>query len=77
MIRLWAPTLQWCLLAKGEIDGMVLYNSEGEDLYSGILMVKEAGGVVVDFNGRHLRVWLMSRILSPATLLIKRNWYSW
>jgi myo-inositol-1(or 4)-monophosphatase len=51
MMRLWAPTLQWCMLAKGDIDGIVLYNSEGDDLYSGILMVKEAGGVVVDFEG--------------------------
>ncbi len=51
MIRLWAPTLQWCMLAKGDIDGIVLYNSEGDDLYSGILMVKEAGGIVIDFEG--------------------------
>lgn len=46
MLRLWAPTLQWCMLAKGDIDGIVLYNSEGDDLYSGILMVKEAGGLL-------------------------------
>ena len=51
MLRLWAPTLQWCMLAKGDIDGIVLYNSEGDDLYSGLLMVKEAGGIVVDFEG--------------------------
>lgn len=51
MMRLWAPTLQWCMLAKGDIDGIVLYNSEGDDLYSGLLMVKEAGGIVVDFDG--------------------------
>lgn len=34
MIRLWAPTLQWCMLAN-----------------SGILMVKEAGGIVIDYDG--------------------------
>ncbi|AZN40980.1 inositol monophosphatase family protein [Paenibacillus albus] len=51
MLRLWAPTLLWCMLAKGNLDGIVLYNSEGDDLYSGLLMVKEAGGVVVDFDG--------------------------
>jgi len=51
MMRLWAPTLQWCMLAKGDIDGIVLYNSEGDDLYSGILMVKEAGGIVIDYEG--------------------------
>ncbi|MBP1990564.1 inositol monophosphatase family protein [Paenibacillus eucommiae] len=52
MMRLWAPTLQWCMLAKGDLDGIILYNSEGEDLYSGMLMVKEAGGLVIDYEGR-------------------------
>jgi myo-inositol-1(or 4)-monophosphatase len=51
MIRLWAPSLQWCMLAKGDLDGIVLYNSEGDDLYAGVLMVKEAGGLVIDFDG--------------------------
>lgn len=51
MIRLWAPTIQWSMLAKGDLDGIILYNSEGDDLYSGILMVKEAGGIVMDFEG--------------------------
>jgi myo-inositol-1(or 4)-monophosphatase len=51
MIRLWAPSLQWCMLAKGDLDGIVLFNSEGDDLYAGILMVKEAGGLVMDFDG--------------------------
>jgi myo-inositol-1(or 4)-monophosphatase len=50
-LRLWEPTVQWCMLAKGDIDGIVLYNSEGDDLYSGVLMVKEAGGIVIDFHG--------------------------
>jgi myo-inositol-1(or 4)-monophosphatase len=51
ILRLWAPTIQWCMLAKGDIDGIVLYNSEGDDLYSGVLMVQEAGGIVIDFAG--------------------------
>ncbi|WP_442602646.1 inositol monophosphatase family protein [Paenibacillus sp. KN14-4R] len=51
MLRLWAPTLLWCMVAKGDMDGIVLYRSAGADLYSGILMVQEAGGVVVDFEG--------------------------
>lgn len=55
MMRLWAPTLQWCMLAKGDLDGIILYNSEGDDLYSGILMVKEAGGIVIDFEGNEFR----------------------
>lgn len=51
MMRLWAPTLQWTMLARGDLDAIIVYNSEGEDLYSGILMVKEAGGVIFDYDG--------------------------
>lgn len=51
MIRLWAPTIQWCMLANGDLDGIILYNSPGEDLLPGILMVKEAGGIVIDYEG--------------------------
>jgi myo-inositol-1(or 4)-monophosphatase len=51
MMRLWAPTLQWTMLARGDLDAIIVYNSEGEDLYSGILMVQEAGGVVIDYDG--------------------------
>jgi myo-inositol-1(or 4)-monophosphatase len=52
VMKLWAPTLQWSMLARGAIDGVVLFDSEGDDLYSGLLLVKEAGGVVMDFEGR-------------------------
>lgn len=51
VMKLWAPTIQWCMLAKGDIDGIVLYNSEPEDLYSGLMLVKEAGGTIIDFEG--------------------------
>ncbi|WP_141502903.1 inositol monophosphatase family protein [Paenibacillus luteus] len=52
MMRLWAPTLQWTMLARGDLDAIIVYNSEGEDLYSGILMMQEAGGIVIDYDGR-------------------------
>jgi myo-inositol-1(or 4)-monophosphatase len=51
VLRLWAPSLLWCMVARGDLDGIVLYNSEGDDLYAGLLMVKEAGGLIMDFNG--------------------------
>lgn len=51
LLRLWAPTLQWAMLARGQIDAIVLYNSEGDDLYSGLLLVREAGGLIMDFGG--------------------------
>ncbi|MCR2805554.1 inositol monophosphatase family protein [Paenibacillus soyae] len=52
MMRLWAPTLQWCMLARGDLDAIIVYNSEGEDLYSGLLMAQEAGAVVFDYDGQ-------------------------
>ncbi|WP_018131841.1 inositol monophosphatase family protein [Effusibacillus pohliae] len=52
VLRLWAPSLLWCMLARGDLDGIVLYNSEGDDLYAGILMAREAGAAVIDFDGK-------------------------
>lgn len=52
VLRLWAPSLLWCMLARGNLDGIVLYDSEGDDLYAGVLMAREAGAVVTDFAGR-------------------------
>ncbi|MFD0711411.1 inositol monophosphatase family protein [Paenibacillus sp. GCM10027626] len=51
VISLWAPSLLWCMLARGDIQGIVLYNSEGEDLYAGLLLAREAGACIVDFQG--------------------------
>jgi len=51
VLRLWAPTVQWSMLAQGELDGIVLYNSEGDDLYAGVLLALEAGAQVFDFEG--------------------------
>lgn len=56
VLRLWAPSLLWCMLARGDLDGIILYNSEGEDLYAGLLMAKEAGAAVVDYQGNPFTV---------------------
>ncbi|NQX62380.1 inositol monophosphatase family protein [Paenibacillus qinlingensis] len=51
VMRLWAPSLVWAMLARGDLHGVVLYNSEGEDLYAGLLLAQEAGVKVTDFSG--------------------------
>ncbi|NOU73099.1 inositol monophosphatase [Paenibacillus sp. LMG 31458] len=51
VLRLWAPSLTWAMLARGDLHGVVLYNSEGEDLYAGLLLAQEAGVKVTDFAG--------------------------
>ncbi|MDR6882805.1 inositol monophosphatase [Bacillus sp. 3255] len=56
VLRVWAPSLTWAMLARGDLHGIVLYNSEGEDLYAGLLLAQEAGVKVTDFAGRQLAV---------------------
>ncbi|MDU5144344.1 MAG: inositol monophosphatase [Paenibacillus dendritiformis] len=74
MLRLWAPTLAWCMLARGVIDAIVLYNSEGEDLYSGVLMVQEAGGQVMDFQGRPFRTMCREPYLIACSPAAGEQW---
>jgi myo-inositol-1(or 4)-monophosphatase len=50
-ITMWAPALDWCLLAAGGIDALVSFESELEDQYAGTLICQEAGVGVVDFSG--------------------------
>ncbi|OCT15969.1 hypothetical protein A8709_10130 [Paenibacillus pectinilyticus] len=52
VLRMWAPSLTWAMLARGDLHGVVLFNSEGEDLYAGLLLAQEAGVKVTDFEGR-------------------------
>ncbi|MBP1964698.1 inositol monophosphatase family protein [Paenibacillus aceris] len=54
VLRMWAPSLTWAMLARGDLHGIVLYNSEGEDLYAGLLLAQEAGVKVTDFDGNPL-----------------------
>ncbi|GIP37660.1 inositol monophosphatase [Paenibacillus sp. J31TS4] len=51
VLRLWAPSLLWAMLARNDLDGIVLFNSEGDDLYAGVLLAKEAGMRVSWFDG--------------------------
>lgn len=51
VLRVWAPSLTWAMLARGDLHGIVLYNSEGEDLYAGLLLAQEAGVKITDFAG--------------------------
>lgn len=57
VIRLWAPSLTWAMLARGDLGGIVLYKSEGEDLFAGVLIAMEAGVKVTDIEGRTINNW--------------------
>ena len=52
VLKMWAPSLDWCLLALGRIDALVSYESEFEDMFAGLLIAQEAGVDVCNFNGK-------------------------
>ena len=51
-LNMWAPALDWCLLAMGGIDVLVSFESELEDQYAGTLIAQEAGAEVINFEGK-------------------------
>ncbi|MDP9861959.1 MULTISPECIES: inositol monophosphatase family protein [Streptosporangium] len=51
VLRLWAPLLAWVMLARGDIDGIVGYQTGIVDLPGGLLIAQEAGVVVSAFDG--------------------------
>jgi myo-inositol-1(or 4)-monophosphatase len=55
VLRLWAPSLAWCMLARGDLDAMVVYRSEGLDLFAGLLIAMEAGAEVCSLDGKPLK----------------------
>lgn len=47
MIRTWSPSIDWGLLARGEIAALVAYRNAPWDLLGGLLIAQEAGAVSV------------------------------
>ncbi|MEK4341925.1 inositol monophosphatase family protein [Brevibacillus sp. FSL L8-0710] len=51
LLRNIAPALDWCLLANGWLDYIVMQRSSIMDVAAGILIAQEAGALVTDWNG--------------------------
>ena len=51
----WAPVYDFCLLASEKIEAMVCYENELHDFVGGLLLVREAGGKITDYNGKPLK----------------------
>ncbi len=51
VLKMWAPSLDWSLLALGKITALVSYESELEDMFAGLLLAQEAGVEVCGFDG--------------------------
>lgn len=49
VLRTWAPSVDWALLAAGRLGGVVAYRNDAEDLNGGVLLAREAGAAVAPF----------------------------
>jgi myo-inositol-1(or 4)-monophosphatase len=53
---LWAPAADLVRVATGHIDAVVSINASYGDVCSGLLILSEAGGTILSFDGAHLDV---------------------
>lgn len=51
VLRNWSPALDLSLIAAGKVEGFICNKNEIYDNIAGKLMIKEAGGVILDWNG--------------------------
>jgi myo-inositol-1(or 4)-monophosphatase len=54
VLRTWAPAIDWALTATGRVAAVVAHRNETEDLVAGLLLIREAGGVIRDRGGAPL-----------------------
>lgn len=52
MMMNWAPTFDFCMLAAGRIEGIIVNNIELYDFAAGKLITQEAGAKSTDFSGQ-------------------------
>lgn len=48
----WCPTLDYCLLASGKIECVITDDDDLHESIIGKLLIKEAGGIITDFQGK-------------------------
>lgn len=46
VLRTWSPSIDWGLIASGQVGAFVAYRNEPWDLIGGALIVEEAGGAI-------------------------------
>jgi myo-inositol-1(or 4)-monophosphatase len=54
--QLGSAALELCYIAAGRIESLAVFGANAWDVSGGILMVKEAGGKVTDFNNRSWQI---------------------
>jgi myo-inositol-1(or 4)-monophosphatase len=52
ILHTWAPTLDWCSIARGRAEFLIAYDTELEESIHGKLILEEAGGKVTTWDGQ-------------------------
>lgn len=55
ILTLWSVALDYCLLASGKIEALVLHKVPLYDFAAGKIIAKEAGALITDFYGKMLK----------------------
>ena len=66
--RLGAAAVDLCYVACGRFDGFFEYGLSPWDVAGGIVLVKEAGGMVSDFSGQNEAIF-SKEIVASSTLI--------
>lgn len=72
ILRNWAVALDFCLLADGKIEAVIINGGEIYDFSAGKLIAAEAGAIMTDFTGTTEPLDLGDRFI--ATSSEKLNW---
>ena len=65
---MWAPALDWCLLASGGIDAVVVHENSLESQHCGILIAQQAGCLVTDHSGKPFEIGMKSVVAAMPAL---------
>lgn len=70
MSGFWAPCLWiWLVLPAGRLDATVSLGNKFSEIAAGLLLVKEAGGYVLDMNQKDIRTENLSLVLESGNLI--------
>lgn len=64
MIDTWAPALDWCLVASGRLDALVVIAATKIEPSGGTLFIEEAGGNITDLRGAPFREAADGRLIA-------------
>lgn len=70
----WCPTLDYCLLASGRIDGVIANDDDTGESAIGMLMIKEAGGYILDFEGQNCQATNAPHFIAAAAGKWQIDW---